>query len=150
MSERIKNLSHGKTPNGTTSERTAFSALLSQRESLGITEVYQCDGVFADGYVVDSAGRKILVEMKETLGWSQLTSACFQLVSLNNLKELNATEAWIIYEKISNEWHERHNEEAIEHANKCIASFRVGLEIKFMHLQQNGQFNHTGGVRGAA
>ena len=103
MSERIKNLSAGNVPSGTNSERAAFSALLSQKAILGIIEVYQCDGVFADGYLVDAAGRKSPVEIKETLGWPQLTSACFQLVSMNSLKELNATEAWIIYEKISNE-----------------------------------------------
>jgi hypothetical protein len=150
MAEHIKNLSAGLAPGGTTSERAAFAALLSQQGTLGISEVYQCDGLFADGYLVDAAGRKIPVEIKETLGWPQLHSACFQLVSMNTLKEFKATEAWIIYEKLSKEWNDRHNEAAIEHANKCIASFRVGLEIKFVHLLPNGQFKHTGGVRGAA
>jgi hypothetical protein len=150
MAKRITKLTQSDTPSGTTSERAAFAALLAQTEVLKIAEVYQCDGVFADGYLVDNNCRKIPVEMKETLGWPQLTSACFQLVSLNNLESLHATEAWIVYEKISTEWKNRHNEAAIQHANECVGSFKVGLDIKFMQLLPTGEFIHTGGVKNTA
>ena len=150
MAEYIKNLTSSASPSGTSSERTAFIALLAQRETLGLREIYQCHGVFADGYLVDRNGQNIPIEIKETLGWPQLTSACFQVVSLNHLKALDATEAWIIYEKTSNEWMNRHYEAVMDHANKCIASFKVGLVIKFMHLLPSGEFRHTGGVGGAA
>lgn len=150
MIERIKNLTSKTLLSGTSSERTAFTALLSQRSALSLKEIYQCHGVFADGYLVDSNDRNIPIEIKETLGWPQLMSACFQIVSLNHLKGLNAVERWIIYEEISNEWQIRHDEKAMDHANRCIANFKVGLDIKFMQLLPSGEFKHTGGVSSAA
>ena len=150
MAERINRLTAENPPSGTVSERTAFGALLAQRQHLRLRDIYQCHGVFADGYLVSNGGGKIPVEIKETLGWPQLMSACFQVVSLNHLKGLCATEAWIIYEETSNEWNERHGDAVMEHANKCIGSFKVGLNIRFMQLLPSGEFRNTGGVSGAA
>jgi hypothetical protein len=145
VGSRKTKLSPSTPPSGTLSERTALQAVLNRAGSLGATEVWQCNGMFADGFLVRQDSQRTPIEIKETLGWPQLTSACFQLVSLNNMEQMQATEGWIIYEKLSTEWTERHGEAAIQHANDCARFFQVGIEIKFMRLLSDGSFEHTGG-----
>ena len=136
-------------PLGSELEIRVFRALLQQRTPLKLRRIVQCHGVFADGWVETEAGRKIPIEIKTTLGWPQLTSACFQLVSLKSKLKMSATEAWIIYARISPEWLSRKKVKGLAHANDCIASFQVGMAFKFIELSPSGAFTTTGGTSAA-
>jgi len=142
---RKTKLSPTRLPSGTSSERMALQALLNNAKTLGIEEVWQCNGMLADGFLVRNDSQKTPIEIKKTLGWPQLTSACFQLISLGNMEDMHAKEGWIVYEKLSTEWTERYGAAAIKHANECVKFFQVGIEIKFMQLLADGSFMHTGG-----
>lgn len=134
---------------GSELEVRVFTALLAQREALQLIEITQCHGIYADGWVRTQAGSKIPIEIKTTLGWPQLTSACFQLVSLSKRLHIEAQDAWIIYTKISPEWMSRKKVAGLAHANACIADFRVGLNFKFVELDNSGVFNFKGGTGSA-
>lgn len=127
-------------------ERRVFRALLQQQVPLKLRQIVQCHGIFADGWVETEAGCKMPIEIKTTLGWPQLTSACFQLVSLNSKLNLSATEAWIIYSRISPEWMSRKQVRGLAHANNCVAHFHAGMAFKFMELSSSDVFTPTGGT----
>jgi hypothetical protein len=142
---RIDELNDLSTPKGTSSQRTALKALLSSKSDLGIQTVTQCDGYHADGFVTMRDGQKIPFEIKETLGWPQLMSACFQLVSMNHWLELKANEAWIVYEKLSNEWTNRFGDAALTKAERDVEHFKAGMRIRFLRVNPDGTVVHTGG-----
>jgi hypothetical protein len=101
--------------------------------------VHRCDGLSADGYVTKTDDTRIPFEIKETLSFGSLSSACFQVVCLNSAEKLNAKEAWIIYGGLCKQWIKRGKANDLVHAKYCIEDFRVGIEFKFYKLEANGQ-----------
>jgi hypothetical protein len=131
--ELISEFNH---PFGYADEKLVFSYLLKQKSALKIKEIHQCDGYLADGYLLMEDGRYIGLEIKRTLGFSQLATACFQLCGLQKTKNIRTHEAWIFYEKLADEWirKKENQNDPLFHAKKLLSTFEVGINFKLNYI----------------
>jgi hypothetical protein len=77
---------------GSILERAVMDAMLAPSSPHEIKTVHKCNGLWADGYFQRDDGTKVPFEIKSTLGWQQLATGVFQMLSLNQVKSLNASE----------------------------------------------------------
>ena len=115
-------------------EQTVFNAMLDPASSLGIKTVYKCNGLWADGYFRRDDEAQVPFEIKTTLGWQQLATGVFQILSLNQFKSLGAPEGWLIYEKVSDAWSEKNIAYPLQEAWYCLSEIHTHLPIKLCQL----------------
>ncbi|WP_201496039.1 hypothetical protein [Rubrivivax sp. A210] len=115
---------------GSILEQAVFEAMLDPSSLHGIQKVYKCNGLWADGYFVKSDGTRVPFEIKTTLGWQQLATGVFQILSLNQVKPLHAIEGWLIYERVSAAWEEKNTANPLQEAWYCLSEIHAHLPIK--------------------
>ena len=111
--------------------RTVYRCLF--RSSQQFSEVYQCSGYWADGYVKTLDGERIPFEIKDTLGWGPLCEALVQVVSISSALKLNAKRGWVIFQSYSTAW-AKNPAGAMNHATRCASEFHVGIDIYFVQF----------------
>jgi len=122
---------------GKPEDKRVFSCMLANAAPLGIREVHQCDGYWADGYLLMQDGRTIALESKKTLGWNQLCNGVVQLLSLRGSLRPETTEGWFIYRRIDGAWSRRGHAGAIAHAQSCLSALSLPMDIKLVHLDEH-------------
>jgi hypothetical protein len=132
---------------GKAEDRKVFACLLAKAVQLGIREVHQCDGCWADGYLIMQDGRTVAIESKRALGWNQLCNGVVQLLSLRGSLRPEANEGWFIYRKIDSAWLKKGPAGAIAHAQHCLSALSVQMSIQLVHLDDRCNYNTVHGTR---
>jgi len=92
-------------PSGNGFESRAFNSLYANAADLKIKAIFKCASARMDGYLILENDEIVLLEIKETLNWTSIKAATFQLLAGRKLLGFNsATRGIIVFEKSSAEW----------------------------------------------
>jgi hypothetical protein len=93
-----------------TFEISVFNALLAQRATLGVTDVWRCRNVRIDGLLDLADGRRLALEIKYRMNWEKACQAGAQFSWYRKRRERSEkplSGALVFFEEFSGDWARR-------------------------------------------